>query len=366
VDQSSGKEACCKGIIEVRQQDNSDNINDDSTDQSSLFYQRCVAEIALVPSSIESATMVGNTDDSAKFSWMVSKTFESVVKSTSIEQFLWESSTGDGNNQFQRVPTQTVTPYHKTRFQPPMQNSSQPIITIATKLDSHLSRDGGMHRLFYHKFQSFESNDGEDDPNYLIYLTIPKGMFIDLDDPIESTTGSIQSLPTENNGAVASVMNHGFVVTASETRKSSVLSFRARLHAATVCDIEQPAFVSGQHLLIWEIDNIVTRESDTTPAVIEFATKLHLRYPHPSSTLEEWIELPSPLLFTTLKHYPPKSSEGYEYGYNWDLDSVDRIWVAAGNDEDHFWIMCMTISFCLIGVVIMLRDISKVSLWDDL
>ena len=109
--------------------------------------------------------------------------------------------------------------------------------------------------------------------------------------------------------------------------------------------------------------------------MIEFATKLHLRYPHPSSTLEEWIDLSSPLLFSVLpssgnqlinkEESGVTSKEQQQKHHGWDLDFVERVWVAAGKDEDHDWIMTMTISFCLIGVVIMLRDISRVSLWDD-
>ena len=116
--------------------------------------------------------------------------------------------------------------------------------------------------------------------------------------------------------------------------------------------IEQPSFVSGQHLLVWEIDQIETIGHKT----LEFATKLHLRYPHPSQTLDQWIDLPSPLLFVNAATHN---------NYDWNLEIAESVWVAAGKDEDHDWIMGLTISCCLIGVGIMLRDVSRVSLWDD-
>jgi len=224
---------------------------------------------------------------------------------------------------------------------------------------------------------------------YLL-VNIPQGMFIDLDDPFEAANfETIESTPISGNTnnidiSVKIAATSTFFVTNRPTNahKSSVLSFRAQLHSAIICDIEQPAFVSGQHVLVWEIDNIVITknqqeigEPSSIPSpVIEFATKLHLRYPHPSSILEEWIDLLRPILFsvlpsdykiikesdvTSIKMMPDKQQ------HIWDLDFVERVWVAAGNGDDHSYVMGMTISFCLIGVVIMLRDISRASLWDN-
>jgi hypothetical protein len=220
-------------------------------------------------------------------------------------------------------------------------------------------------------------------------------MFIDLDDPIEATMGTVQQSTAtallghidDDDGIAAaseSTTSHNSFDVTTTTKSSSVRSFRARLHAATVCDIEQPSFVSGQHLLVWEINRIVmTSDSTTTttitsndnipaPMMIEFATKLHLRYPHPSSTLEEWIDLPSPLLFAAVLDHNNNNNNNNNSNHDeddnqndWNLGVPEKVWIAAGKDEDHDWIMGMTISFCLIGVGIMLRDISRVSLWDD-
>jgi hypothetical protein len=293
-----------------------------------------------------------------------------------MEQYLWTTTGGNRNGHFQRDPIQTTSPFHKTlSIQSPKENASQSTPVTISKLNSHLGEDGGMHRLFHHSFQSFGGTSGSGEySTYFLYLTIPNGMFIDLDDPIEATNGVIQSTtPTEITDGDASHASHNsfFVTTTTEpqtTQESSVLSFRARLHAATVCDIEQPSFVSGQHLVVWEVDSI-SKSTDTTirPTTIEFSTKLHLRYPHPSSTMEEWIDLPSPLLFAASSGSEAMASNDAMLGqeYDWDIGPTERVWVAAGKDEDHDWIMGMTILFCLIGVGIMLRDVSRVSLWDD-
>lgn len=323
----SAKEACCRGVVEVWQ---AENENDRGAFFGAALRERCTLEMAQVPQSTENAK---NQLDVAQFSWIVSKTAESLETPTSTDQYLWTTPV-DGDK-LQRDSVQTTTPYHKPDA---LSNSA----LIASKVDSHLGKDGGMHRLFHHRFLVNTNKDA----SYFLYVTIPQGMFIDLDDPIESTTGIVQSTSTESPDA-----GHSFVVTTTEQASS----FRARLHAATVCDIEQPSFVSGQHLLVWEIDQIQT---SCTPPILEFATKLHLRYPHPSQTLEQWIDLPSPLLFVN-------SETNTTHNYDWELKVAERVWVAAGKDEDHDWIMGMTIFCCLIGVGIMLRDVSRVSLWDD-
>mmetsp|Transcript_4622 Transcript_4622/g.11110 ORF Transcript_4622/g.11110 Transcript_4622/m.11110 type:complete len:409 (+) Transcript_4622:108-1334(+) len=342
VDMDTEIHECCHGIAEVWQLDET-TMNDRSKFE---LYLRCKQEIAQVPPSIS------NQEDTARFSWIVSKA--SSASTNQAEQHLWTiplDVDSDEHDDVQKVvgmqkhPVHTLTPYHKTAY--------HDLPMVASKIDSHLGKDGGMHRLFHHRFEALENTD-----TYFLYLTIPTGMFIDLDDPIETTTGTLQSIGGEKiNGVVDSDASHSFVVTGNDNDNDNTSSFRARLHAATVCDIEQPSFVSGQHLLVWEIDQI----KGGAGVILEFATKLHLRYPHPSVNLEQWIDLPRPLLFYRSHHRSNTTTTQHD----WNLEFTEQVWVAAGSDEDHNWIMGMTISFCLIGVGIMLRDVSRVSLWDD-
>lgn len=450
-DLKSGKEGCCNGIVEAWQKvddiynsNNSINTNNDDDDDENkdsasdtLLHRRCMLEIAQVPSVVSDLlTTLKNNDNSdpndgkenitpsAKFSWIVSNsiiispestTRQETTSTTSLKQYMWTNQSHyqqkDSNNEvkFQLQPIQTISPYHKLIVQSSMSmsNTVLPPMIATVEQNSYLDRDGGMHRLFHHSFQPIMPEDGMIDDetirSFYLFVNIPQGMFIDLDDPFEASfSGTIESNPilspdTDNiNIDISATTTTTTTTSATSTyivtnlnrpndEKSSVLSFRAQLHSATLCDIEQPAFVSGQHVLVWEIDNIVTKtqhqpeiknlSSLPPPPVIEFATKLHLRYPHPSSTLEEWIDLSSPLLFSVLpssgnqlinkEESGDTSKEQQQKHHGWDLDFVERVWVAAGKDEDHDWIMTMTISFCLIGVVIMLRDISRVSLWDD-
>uniref|UniRef100_A0A7S4AVC3 Uncharacterized protein n=1 Tax=Pseudo-nitzschia australis TaxID=44445 RepID=A0A7S4AVC3_9STRA len=421
-------------------------------------------------------------NDSAKYSWVVASSTTTTSRgskpavgarddhgSVSIEQYMYdiagttsETASGGsndndnangGNHPFQPepipIPIRTISPFHQTTIVPstptststsvPNTNESSPLfVPIASKAVSHLGRDDGMHRLFHHSFPLHASKveastDGttrsgrqqqrKHNLRYFLYVTLPSGMFIDLDNPFElpATTGKIQiqsqstSSSKTEGGTDASTdatatttknenrQHHGFVATCLVTQSQTqtprqLVSFRARLHAATICDIEQPSFVSGQHLLVWELDNIYivgndndndAKETTTTtkattlrpPILIEFATKLHLRYPHPSSTMEEWIDLPRPLLFAARTEDPPhphsdadeKLDDGPNRDNLWFWGNGDdnlglvheRVWVAAGKDEDHDFVSAATIFFCLVGVAIMLRDISNASLWDD-
>jgi len=410
----SEKEACCNGVDEAWQ-DISEKYKDDDDEKKDIssavqvFYRRCLLEIAQVPSVIKYLYDRKETiTPSAKFSWIISNSLASQSTrlpkmSTPLDQYLWTNQThdrqGDNVNELQlKLQTiHTISPYHKVTVQSSMSMSNGtrvhvPLIAV-TEQNSFLGREGGMHRLFHHSFQPVVSlPDDVDMTKTSIYLlvNIPQGMFIDLDDPFEVKAANfktIESTPISGNTDNINISaTSTFVVTNRPTNahKSSVLSFRAQLHSAIICDIEQPAFVSGQHVLVWEIDNIVITKnqnqqeigdlSSIPSPVIEFATKLHLRYPHPSSILEEWIDLLKPILFSILPsdYMIIKESDVTSMGimpgkqqHDWDLDFVERVWVAAGNGDDHGYVMGMTIFFCLIGVVIMLRDISRASLWDN-
>jgi len=406
----SEKEACCNGVDEAWQEMH-ENYNDYDGEKkdipSAVLHRRCLLEIAQVPLVIKYLYHRKETiTPSAKFSWIISNSLASQSTrvpeiSTPLDQYLWTNQTNirqdDNDNEVQsKLKTiRTISPYHKVTVRSSMSNGTRgpvPLIAAAES-NSFLGREGGMHRLFHHSFQPVVSLPDDVDmikTSMYLLVNIPQGMFIDLDDPFEAANfETIESTPISGNTnnidiSVKIAATSTFFVTNRPTNahKSSVLSFRAQLHSAIICDIEQPAFVSGQHVLVWEIDNIVITknqqeigEPSSIPSpVIEFATKLHLRYPHPSSILEEWIDLLRPILFsvlpsdykiikesdvTSIKMMPDKQQ------HIWDLDFVERVWVAAGNGDDHSYVMGMTISFCLIGVVIMLRDISRASLWDN-
>lgn len=354
------KEACCNGVAQAWDKTGEKDANHETNDRT--IHQSCLSEIAQVPPSTLSITSPsGNPEDTAKFVWIVSASNQNLDDSRiPLKQYITAIGSDGSSGEYQ--PVQTITPYHKIAFPSP-ETSDDSYITLP--LGSSLDPMGGMHRLFQHEFL-ISAYPGQ---KYFLYITIPKGMFIDLDDPLE-TSGSFQFTPTKIVGDIygaAKQRNNAFVIT------NYGLSFRMQLHAAIVCDIEQPSFVSGQHLLVWEIDNVTLGYKDPEYSelfVVVFSTKLHLRYPHPSSTMEEWIDLPMPLYVASGPNLPSLSDlrqSSHPKGYlGWRIGIIrDRVWVAAGKEEDHDWIMGLTIVFCCIGVAMMLRDISSVSQWDN-
>jgi hypothetical protein len=176
-------------------------------------------------------------------------------------------------------------------------------------IHSDLSISGGMHRLLYHQLHTPANVQTS-----FVFLTIPDSMFVDLDDAFEGIDN-------------------------------------VRIHAASVCDIEQPAFVSGQHVIVLELS---VNDSPT----LEFSSKLHLRYPYPSRSYKQEVFLPEPQLLC-LKHDGSILFQGPQ-----ERETLTQIWVAAGRDEDYDLVMWTTILVCWIGVVWMMLDMSYVAKWD--
>jgi hypothetical protein len=172
-------------------------------------------------------------------------------------------------------------------------------------LKSTLSQEGGMHRLMTSSLQRTPNESGF----YYLLMTVPEGMFVDLDDFLAHSTATVYS--------------------------------------AKVCDIEKTAFVSGQHVVIVQ----VPAETD-----MEISSKWHIRYPMPQNGGEEWIRnLPQPQLL----HW-----NGQELFHIQDFSSMPDIWVAAGYEQDYDIVMWGTVAACWVGVWIMLHDIASVSYWD--
>ena len=62
-----------------------------------------------------------------------------------------------------------------------------------------------------------------------------------------------------------------------------------KIHSAGVCDIENPAFDSGQHLVVMEVEVFDRAE-------MQFNSNFHFRYPRPSSSYREKVLLQKPQL----------------------------------------------------------------------
>ena len=113
----------------------------------------------------------------AKYAWIVpTTTTTSKTKTNSkVQQYLW--SQNNNNNNLIEVSHQTISPYHR-----PNDEESQDLLSLVpiNSIKSILDNDGGMHRLFHHTIPRLPKIK-----KYYIFVIVPQGMFIDLDDPIE-------------------------------------------------------------------------------------------------------------------------------------------------------------------------------------
>lgn len=185
--------------------------------------------------------------------------------------------------------------------------------TDAVSLVSELPASGGMHRLLQHQVTKPTTVQ-----TIFVFVTVVEFFFIDLDDAYEGYEHLV------------------------------------RIHSSGVCDIEEPSFVSSQHLIILELSTDGEME-------VEFSSKLHIRYAPPSPKHTWQAMLPRPYLVC-------KMSDG---SLSFPADEKDsdgqplHVWVAAGNDGDYDTVVWTTVMACFLGVAWMIMDISSVSKWDN-
>jgi hypothetical protein len=363
----AGRQACCRRIPAVFRKVES------MFDDVFVSMDRCILELADVPTV--SSLNDGDESTLAAFAWMIPISPSSTTK---IQQYLYQSR----NDNLLRSIRTTTSPFHH-----PKAEQSGRLRLAPSSIESSLHQDGGMHRLFQHSFKLLPGIS-----SYFIFLIVPSGMFIDLDDPLEVDTRlgwEMQIMKVPVNGAKRSFeLSWSHPQSTTGVAPATRVSFQVQLHASHICDIEQPSFVSQQHILVWELfpissqnDTVSLSSSKLFPSsVLEFATKLHLRYPSPSSTMVDYIDLPQPLLLYKkgqLMDQPPEQQGGQMESDSskeddsptgetqWQFGILERVKVAAGNDGDHDCVMGITMVSCLMGVALMLRDISRVSWWDD-
>lgn len=225
----------------------------------------------------------------------------------------WRQYTGGSWNQGLRV-----SPF-------PSRENSLNVPLFSASLKSSLSETGGMHRLLHHSITvTCPPTTDTYKASLTMLLFVSEHVFIDVDDPFDS--GNDVSFISKNQ-----------------------------------IDIEQPAFASPQHVVAVQI-HVDERECDYSPAPIEFATKLHVRYPPLTSRGFLDIALPAPFLYQAWlmdsfnnKNYTLRQS-------SWQPPIETR--VATGYDGDYTWVVTITILWSLVGSLMLLRSLSKVSKWN--
>eukprot|EP00957_Ditylum_brightwellii_P003675 278585-Ditylum_brightwellii.AAC.1 len=178
-----------------------------------------------------------------------------------------------------------------------------------------MKEDGGMHRHYHHEMKvdipssssSLPSATTDDIKTSIIqngiittYHPLSQGVYIDVDDPF--VLDGYNSHLNEDNMCIISM------ITNASTTTTNAVSYSCQLKLITtpneIIDIEQPSFVSPQHVVGVEIrisnvvvstatDDDVTalrnnrkeeedEEDDKMTIKIEYGTRVHVRYPEPN------------------------------------------------------------------------------------
>lgn len=272
---------------------------------------------------------------------------------------------------------------------------------MTATLYSHISSSGGMLRKFRQTIrlrghflsynQSMLSNS-KLNGKILLHLPISEGTFLDLDDPfqndIQEPCSLLQPHDSESSLNDANITCHVSVLSPSTTARDD---FNPILTG--VIDIEQPSFVSPQHVVLIQLDFQIEFSSFPVHSQevlldlnIHFVPLIHVRYPMPidDKTKERKISLfiPTPFFYeadlelTTNKKYDEKgkilipicfdySHNEKSYAENQSLKSFYPIYiqVASGYDSHHDYVAIITTLVSLFGALKLLNSLSRISHW---
>eukprot|EP00978_Attheya_sp_CCMP212_P022162 scaffold65752_cov58-Attheya_sp.AAC.3 len=306
-------------------------------------------------------------------------------------------------------------------------DSSPPLLAdqrrVQASISSSLSNQGGMHRPFHHKINlSVPNNDHslkkpEDTVIRMdIALPLSEHVYIDMDDPYHdggtSTTACRPSfiVPSSvvagNNGIPTQPLWNVSCSIELILPPSSSSSSSSSIFETSVIDVEQPSFASPQHVVLFRLH--MTMDATTAAATtatrplllsdpssiatthqieIEFSNTLHIRYPSPvvlerdsekrnprwlllSSPQESrhvMVHIPKPIILTGTTDGDDGKKQKTEvvvvYPERCTHSNILMLSVAAGADEDYWFVVTITLLSSLIGSIIMIRDISRVSIW---
>lgn len=136
-----------------------------------------------------------------------------------------------------------------------------------------------------------------------------------------------------------------------------------------VMDIEQPAFVSSQHVIAYNIVAHMNKQMDSIhrdrtvdpTVIVEFDTTIHFRYPLTDNTRMIQVTIDPPYL---INNNNAGSSSGVNHYFKdayWKSSNVIVTTVPAGSDTDLWYVSIITALVVWFGCIKMLRDIIRIS-----
>ncbi|CAB9505179.1 expressed unknown protein [Seminavis robusta] len=184
-------------------------------------------------------------------------------------------------------------------------------------IQTSLSSTGGMHRLLHHRIEiPLQQQQGQTkEPQKMtasFLLLIPSDMFMDTEDAFDEHQWNVQLLPVHPT------------TTTDETSAARSMditgNYSLTLESQKVIDIELPAFDSPQHAVMVHLEwksqhgtvamdpvDDADEEDATRVLAFQFATKVHLRYPLPTTeSSKDDYHMYKPIVMM-----PPLWMEGY-------------------------------------------------------
>lgn len=259
--------------------------------------------------------------------------------------------------------------------------------SISASLQSTLSKTGGMERTFKHIValyatakQLSESYEGKISGELNIILPQSQDIFLDLDDPFQNGKNPCSMIVARRPRTIEkNVLSKGTCTASLLTMPNEVI------------DIEQPSFVSKQHIVAIRLQFEGDAPSEFSENIqkgrylevaLEISTKVHLRYPASKSDGTNYASahVPTPFLYDAKLysmgedgvkdvhsiHSCNQMSKGIAYrsfsisSGSWESAFVD---VAAGVDGHYTLVMAATTIMAILGSLAIYISMSNVSVW---
>lgn len=270
------------------------------------------------------------------------------------------------------------SPFHLTGFMPTGLVDDETLFPLYGIVQGNLSNEGGMHRSFRQTVHLScmdlpKKNDATYrlDLNATVLLPITESVFIDADDPLVIEYGRDFPDGVECKTTIVS----GDTSADKKVENSCDIEFTS----SEVIDIEQPSFSSRQYVVIYHIHVSLDFNESHYKAMkgglildIDYATTLHIRYPSPAVNGDVVpIVIQQPLLYSAVadmynrKYILQTNATVSEYGGDnkWAVPQPIIVNVAAGIDDDYWWVTLITMSAAVIGGIAVITSIDSISDW---
>jgi hypothetical protein len=270
------------------------------------------------------------------------------------------------------------SPFHLTGFMPSGLVDDETLFPLYGIVQGNLSNGGGMHRSFrqtvHLSFMDLPKKKEAAyrlDLNATILLPIKESVFIDADDPFvidyeRDFPDGVKCKTTIVSGDTSAEM---------KAENGCDIEFSS----SEVIDIEQPSFSSRQYVVVYHIHVSLDFNESHYKAMrgglaldIDFATTLHIRYLSPAVNGDVVpIVIQQPLLYSAVadiydrRYILQTNATASEYGGDnkWSVPQPIIVNVAAGIDDDYWWVTLITMSAAVIGGIAVITSIDSISDW---